>query len=65
MKGVKHIAIDEFAVLKEHVYMTVLMDLDTKRALYIGDGRKEDNIDKFWKRVKKAKTKIQAVAIDM
>lgn len=65
MEGVKHIAIDEFAVLKGHVYMTVVMDLNTKRALYIGDGRKEDSLDKFWKRVKKAKINIEAVAIDM
>lgn len=65
LKGVKHIAIDEFAVLKGHVYMTVVLDLDTKRALYIGDGRKEKSLDKFWKRIKKAQVNIEAVAIDM
>jgi len=64
-KWVKHIAIDEFAILMVHVYMTVVMDLDRGTALYIGEGRSKESLDKFWKRVKSTKTEIQAVAIDM
>jgi len=33
LDGVTHIAIDEFAVLKGHVYMTVVLDLDSGRVL--------------------------------
>jgi len=65
LAGVKYIAIDEFSILKGHIYMTVVMDLGTGRVLYIGDGRSEASLDKFWKRVKTSETMIEAAAIDM
>ncbi len=65
LTGVRYIAIDEFAVSKGHEYMTVIMDLDSKRVLYVGKGRSQESLQKFWKRVKKKNVPIQAVAMDM
>lgn len=63
--GVKHIAIDEFAVKKGHKYMTVVLDLDTGIIIYVGEGKGADALDSFWKRVKRNKVNIEAVSIDM
>ena len=64
-RRVKYIAIDEFAVSKGHQYMTVVMDLETKRALYVKKGKDGASLREFWKEIKKQKVKIKAVAIDM
>ena len=65
IKGVRQIAIDEFAVEKGHKYMTVVMDLETRRVIYIGEGRGSDALDGFWKKIQKFKNQIVGVAMDM
>lgn len=59
------IAIDEFAVLKGHAYMTVVLDVDSGRVLFVGKDRSKESLDEFWRRVKRSGAKIKAVAIDM
>ena len=41
------IGIDEFAVKKGHVYMTIVADLETGRFVYVGDGKGKDAFDGF------------------
>lgn len=65
LKGVVNIGIDEFAVRKGHIYKTIVVDLDTGRILYVGDGKGVDALDKFWNRVKRHKVKIEHVATDL
>lgn len=65
LKGVKNIGIDEFAVKKGHIYKTIVVDLDTGRILYVGDGKGVDALDKFWKRVRRHNVKIEHVATDL
>lgn len=65
LNGVTRIAIDEFAVLKGHVYMSVVMDIDTGRVLFVGKDRSKGSLDVFWQRIKKSGTRIKAVAMDM
>ena len=66
LKGVRRIAIDEIAVRKGHRYLTVVLDLDSGRVLFVGDGKGADALKPFWRRVSRCKQcKIQAVAIDM
>jgi transposase len=65
LEGVKYIAIDEFAVKKGHKYMTVVVDLDTGIIIYVGEGKGAEALEPFWKRIKRNKINIQAVAIDM
>jgi transposase len=65
IKGVEYIAIDEFAIQKGHKYMTVVMDLRSSRILYVGDGRAASCLDGFWHKIKKYRSNIKAVAMDM
>lgn len=65
ISGVRVIGIDEFAVKKGHVYKTIVVDLETGRIVYIGEGKGADALDGFWKMVEKAGTKIEAVASDL
>lgn len=65
LKDVSYIAIDEFAVQKGHKYMTVVIDLESGRVLFVGEGKSAAALKPFWKRVRCSGAKIQAVAIDM
>lgn len=65
LKGVRNIGIDEFAVKKGHVYKTIVVDLDTGRILYVGDGKGVESLAKFWKKVKQKGVKIEHVATDL
>lgn len=65
LKDVKIIAIDEIAIQKGHKYMTVVMDLVSGAVLFVGDGKSGASLEPFFKRLRRAGTKIEAVAIDM
>ena len=53
------------ALAKRHRYLTVVLDLKTGAVVFVGDGKGADALDPFWKQLKRAKSKIDAVAIDM
>ena len=59
------IAIDEISIRKGHRYATVVLDLESGAVLYVGDGKKGDALDLFWKRLKASRAKIKSVAMDM
>lgn len=65
LKHVRYIAIDEFAVQKGHRYMTVVYDLIDGRAIFVGEGRESEVLKPFWKRLKSAGAKLEAIAMDM
>jgi transposase len=48
-----------------HKYQTVVYDLKVGRVIYVGAGRAEESLDKFWKRLSHSSAKIKAVAMDM
>jgi transposase len=59
------IAIDEIAIAKGHRYVTVVLNLLTGAVVFVGDGKDADALKPFWKRLKRARAKIKAVATDM
>jgi len=64
--NLQKISIDEIANHKGHDYLTVVMDLETGRVIWVGQGRKEEDIDKFFATLtKKQRNNIKAVSIDM
>jgi transposase len=65
LKKLRHIAIDEIAVGKGHRYLTVVLDLDSGAVVFVGDGKGADALLPFWKRLKKSRARIKAVATDM
>jgi transposase len=64
LKGLRQIAIDEIAVGKGHRYLTVVLDLKSG-VVFVGDGKGGDALKPFWKRLRRSKAKIEAVAMDM
>ena len=66
LKGVRHIAIDEISIGKGHRYLTVVLDLDSGKVLFVGEGKGADALKPFWQRANRCKQcKIHSVAIDM
>jgi transposase len=65
LKNVKRIAIDEISVLKGHRYLTVVLDMDTGAVIFVGDGKGSDALDPFWKKLRRSRAKVKAVAMDM
>jgi transposase len=61
----KQIAIDEIAIGKGHRYLTVVLDLLSGAVVFVGDGKGMEALVPFWKRLRAARAKIQAVATDM
>jgi transposase len=65
-EGLKRLAIDEIAVKKGHNYMTVVLDYDTGRVVWMGEGRQTATIDEFFEAMPtEVREGIEAVAIDM
>jgi transposase len=65
LKKVRRIGIDEISVGHGHRYLTIVLDWDSGAILFVGEGKKAESLDPFWRRVRAARAKIQAVAMDM
>ena len=65
VKGLKRIAIDEIAIRKGHVYRTIVLDLDTGRVVHVGEGKGADAVRPFFERLRRARIKLKAIAMDM
>jgi transposase len=61
----KQIAIDEIAVGKGHRYVTVVLNLLTGAVVFVGDGKGVAALEPFWRRLRRARAKIVAVATAM
>jgi transposase len=61
----KQIAIDEIAIGKGHHYLTVVLNLLSGAVVFVGDGKGADALTPFWKRLRRARAKVKAVATDM
>jgi len=65
LSDLKRLAIDEIYLGKKTKYLTVVMDLVTGAVVYIGDGKSADSLKPFWKKLRRSKATIEAVAMDM
>jgi len=65
LKNVRYIAIDEVYLGRKRKYITIAMDLESGRVIHIGKGKGKDALKGLWKRLKRSKAKIRAVATDM
>lgn len=65
LKQLRQIAIDEVYLGKRHKYITLVLDLETHRVVYVGQGKGKKALKSFWKRLKSSGAKIEAVATDM
>jgi len=65
LKNVRYLAIDEVYLGKKRKYITIVLDLQTGRVIHVGRGKGKEALRGFWKRLRRSKAKIQAVATDM
>jgi transposase len=65
LKHLKRLAIDEISIGAGHNYLTIVLDLDSGAVVFVGDGKGADALIPFWRRLKRSKAIIEAVAIDM
>jgi transposase len=65
LKHLRHIAIDEISIGQGHRYLTLVLDLESGRVVFVGDGKAGDALKPFWKRLRPSRAKIEAVAMDM
>jgi len=65
LQKLRRIAIDEIAVRKGHHYLTLVLDLESGRVVFVGNGKGADALEPFWKRLRRCRAKIEAVATDI
>lgn len=63
LKDVRRIAIDEICVGKGR-WKTIVLDLDSSAILFVAAGKKGDVLRPFFRRLKRARAGIEAVAVD-
>jgi transposase len=61
----KQIAIDEIAIGKGHRYVTVVLNLLSGVVVFVGDGKGAEALKPFWRRLRRSRAKVVAVATDM
>ncbi len=62
----RRLIMDEFALFKGHRYASVILDADTGRVLWVGEGRSRQSVRPFFQSLGvKGCARIQAVAMDM
>ncbi len=65
-RGVRRLVMDEFALHKGHRYATVVMDAQTMRVLWVGEGNSRQAIRPFFNLLgEEGCRRIEAVAMDM
>ncbi len=65
LREVRRLAIDEIHLGKKAKFLTLVIDLDTGRILWVAKGRGGDALRKFWRRLRLARARVEAVACDM
>ena len=65
-EGLRILAVDETAVRKGHRYMTVVIDYETGRVVWMGEGRSKESLLEFFEGMSRAqKAALEAIAMDM
>ncbi len=65
-ENLRIIAIDEIAIRKKHIYLTVVIDYETGRIVWMGKGRSKAVLDRFFRHMPQlARLRFFAVAMDM
>ena len=64
--GLHILAVDEIAIQKGHTYMTVVLDYESGRVVWLGKDRKAETLQEFFNGMSmEQKKKLEAIAMDM
>ena len=64
-RDLKYLAIDEIYVGRKKKFYTLVINLESGQIVWVAHGRGGNCLRKFWRRLRLAKAKIAAVAMDM
>lgn len=64
-RKIEQIGIDEIYLGRSKKYVTLVIDLESGRIVWVGQGRGSAALREFWRRVKLSGARIGAVAMDM
>lgn len=59
------LAIDEIHVGRGQRYLTVVLDLESGAVVFVGEGKGAEALLPFWRRLRRTKARIEAVAVDL
>jgi len=66
LAGLRILAVDEISIRKGHRYLTVVLNYETGRVVYVGKDRKAKTLMRFFNLLSAGQRKaIEAVAMDM
>lgn len=65
LRDLEFIAIDEIYVGKKNKFFTIVIDWQSGAIVFVGEGKGQNALKPFWKRLRGSKAKIKAVATDM
>jgi transposase len=65
LRKLRFLGVDEVSVRRGHRYLTTVVDLETGRVVYVGEGRRVESLAPFFKRLKRIGVQLKAVALDM
>jgi transposase len=65
LRHLRCIAIDEIVIGKGYRFVTVVLDLASGAVVFVGEGKDAKALDPFFKRLRRSRARIEAVAIDM
>lgn len=61
----RRIAIDEVAIKRGHRYVTIVLDLETGRVVYVEEGKDHEALEGFFRKLARAGAELEAIAVDM
>lgn len=65
LKKLTRIGIDEICVGRPRKFLTIVLDLATGAVVYVGKGKGKEALQAFWRKLRRSRAKIDAVATDM
>jgi transposase len=65
LRKLRHLGIDEIYLGKKHRFVTLVLDMDTREVVFVAKGKGSASVAPFFKRLRRIKAKIKAVASDL
>ena len=65
LKGLRHLSIDEIYVGRKKKFYTLVIDMESGRIVWVAKGKQGKTLKPFWRALRQAKARIQAVCCDL
>jgi len=65
LRELRYLGIDEVSVRRDHRYLSTIVDLQSGRVVYVGQGRRVESVAPFFRRLKRIGVRPRAIAMDM